>query len=60
MTIAGLIAGLEHRGILLSLAEGGIRYRSAKGDAELGGSDSGADLDWSGVMTRVGLIYFLK
>jgi len=30
MTIAGLIAGLEHRGILLSLAEGGLRYRSAK------------------------------
>jgi hypothetical protein len=31
MTIAGLIAGLESRGILLSLADGEIRYRSAKG-----------------------------
>jgi hypothetical protein len=31
MTVAGLIAELEHRGILLSLADGEIRYRSAKG-----------------------------
>jgi len=31
MTIASLIAELEHRGILLSLADGEIRYRSAKG-----------------------------
>jgi hypothetical protein len=31
MTVAGLIAALEHRGILLSLADGEIRYRSAKG-----------------------------
>jgi hypothetical protein len=31
MTVASLIAELEHRGILLSLADGEIRYRSAKG-----------------------------
>jgi len=31
MTIAGLISGLENRGILLSLADGEIRYRSPKG-----------------------------
>ena len=31
MTIASLITELEHRGILLSLADGEIRYRSAKG-----------------------------
>ena len=31
MTVARLIAELEHRGILLSLADGEIRYRSAKG-----------------------------
>src|SRR5437868_5907521 len=31
MSLAGLIAGLENRGILLSLADGEIRYRSPKG-----------------------------
>jgi len=31
MSIANLIAELEHRGILLSLADGEIRYRSPKG-----------------------------
>ena len=31
MTVASLVAELEHRGILLSLADGEIRYRSAKG-----------------------------
>ena len=34
----------------------GLGYRAAKGAAELGGADSGADLDFSGLMTRIGLI----
>jgi hypothetical protein len=36
-----------------------LGYRSAEGDAELNGADSGSELDWSGVMTRAGLVVFL-
>jgi hypothetical protein len=37
-----------------------LGYRWAKGEMELDGAGTGEDLDWSGVMTRLGLTYFLK
>jgi hypothetical protein len=37
-----------------------LGYRSASGELEAGGEGTGSDLDWSGVMTRVGFTYFVK
>lgn len=37
-----------------------LGYRSASGDLEVDGTGTDTDLDWSGVMSRVGVTYFLK
>ena len=37
-----------------------LGYRSASGELEADGQGTGTDLDWSGVMTRVGFTYFVK
>ncbi len=64
--VGGSAVGFHGRGELdVAFAEKwhfdlALGYRAAKGEAELGGTATGADLDWSGVMTRVGVVYFLK
>ncbi|MGH7725703.1 MAG: hypothetical protein ACREOU_09760 [Candidatus Eiseniibacteriota bacterium] len=35
-------------------------YRSAKGELEAEGESTGIDLDWSGIMTRVGVTFFVR
>lgn len=40
--------------------DGALGYRSAKGELEADGSKTGVDLDWSGLMTRVGITYVIK
>jgi len=63
--ISGNTIGFHGRGELdVALNESwhfdlALGYRSAKGEAEVGGDASGADLDWSGVMTRLGVVWFL-
>jgi hypothetical protein len=37
-----------------------LGYRSASGELESDGTGTGLDLDWSGLMSRVGVTYFLK
>jgi hypothetical protein len=37
--------------------EGALGYRWAKGDLETDGTDNGTDLDWSGLMTRIGIAF---
>ena len=64
--ISGSTIGFHGRGELdVALSERwhfdmALGYRVASGGAELGGVDTGADLDWSGVMTRLGVVYFLR
>lgn len=40
--------------------EGALGYRVAKGEVQLNGQETGADLDWSGLMTRLGVILFVQ
>src|SRR5436190_8171179 len=37
-----------------------LGYRWAKGTLQVDGSDSPVDLDWSGLMTRLGVTYFVR
>jgi hypothetical protein len=37
--------------------ESALGYRWAKGNLETDGNDNGVDLDWSGLMTRIGFSY---
>ena len=37
-----------------------LGYRAASGELEADGQCTGTDLDWSGIMTRVGFTYFVK
>jgi hypothetical protein len=40
--------------------DGAAGYRSAKGELEAAGESTGVDLDWSGIMTRIGVTFFLQ
>jgi len=39
--------------------DAGLGYRWAQGDLTVAGHDSGVDLDWSGLMTRIGFTFVL-
>ncbi len=64
--LGGSTVGLHGRGeidVTLSPVwhfDGALGYRWAKGGLDTDGNDSGIDLDWSGLMTRVGFTYFVN
>jgi hypothetical protein len=64
--LGGSTVGLHGRGeidVMLSPVwhfDGALGYRWAKGGLDTDGNDSGIDLDWSGLMTRVGFTYFVN